>query len=72
MLKPKLKPASYWERQVAKYEGKIAAAKNPTQRSYAMQMKRAAENSLAASRNGVERVEADDVVDLHSTEYREL
>ena len=72
MLKPKLKPAAHWERQIAKYEGKIAAAKNPTQRNYALQMRRAAEKSLLASRNGVDRVEADDVVDLHSTEYREI
>ena len=72
MLKQKLKPPYYWERQVAKYEQKAASAKNPTQRNYAQQMKRAAEKSLEASRNGVERVEADDVVDLDSTEYKEL
>ena len=72
MLIQKLKPPSYWERQVAKYEQKAAAAKNPTQRSYAHQMKRAAEKSLLASRNGVERIAVDDVVDLDSADYREI
>ena len=68
----KLRPPQHWERQVAKYDRKVAAAKTPTQRNYAMSMKRAAEKSLTASRHGVETLAADDVVDLPASEYREL
>lgn len=71
-MNQKLKPAHHWERKIAQYDAKIAKAKNPTQRSYAMQMKRIAENSLKAARGGVLVVDPDPaVVDLHQGEYRE-
>ncbi len=72
MSNQKLKPPSYWERQVAKYGRKAAAAKNPTQRNYANQMKRAAEKSLAAANQGAEVVAAEDVLDLDATDYHEI
>ena len=68
----KLKPPHHWERQIGKYDRKIAAAKTPTQRAYALRMKRIAEQSLAASRDGVDKVEADDAIDLDPGDYREI
>ena len=72
MLAHKVKPAHYWERQVSKYERKLAAAKTPTQRAYALRMKHAAEQSLKTSRQGAETVEAEEVLDLAPSEYREV
>ena len=68
----KLKPPHHWERQIVKYERKMAAAKNPTQRGYAQQMKRAAEKSLEASKNGVEVIAPDGAIELDPADYREV
>jgi hypothetical protein len=72
MMLPKTRPPQHWERQISKYERKIAAAKTPTQRVYAQRMKHAAEQGLKASRLGIDTVETDTVVDLDPTEYREV
>ena len=71
---PRPKPPHHWVRQVDKYDRKIAAAKTPTQRAYAMRMRHAAEQNLAASQKGVPDVEpeADGVVELARSEYSEL
>ena len=71
-LTHKARPAHHWQRQISKYERKLAAAKTPTQRAYALRMKHAAEQSLKASRQGAETVEADEVLDLAPSEYREV
>jgi phage shock protein A len=71
----KPKPPQHWERQVAKYERKIAQATTPTQRAYAIQMKRVAQKNLDASRGGVDRVDTDqdgDTITLDPEDYREL